>query len=389
MNKTPLYIAPLETPNIPYSQLYYWDLAVESFDLGKYYDALTHLIHYINKDILGKGKITKDCTIVHPHGSGIIKIAIKNDEIHITAPFLKTTRAHKKALYRKISEINFHPLTLARIKLKDDLMWFEYKTSIDRVQPNKIYDVLREICVFVDDFDDAFIKKYNAQFYQKPQIEHFKLDHDIQIYNDVQKYVANALEVIEQFEKQRETGFVWDVLVTTCFKIADMLGIHGTLRTDIEDQVIFLRHNDKIAIEDRIAQSKQFFINLSKLSFDELAKNFYRCDYFISTKFRSSLPIIQQYLKAFETRKNEELQSGNNIAVFFTLYYAFLSLLYDYNVSKEHFVIIANTMEQISNVDFHTGATLLIDLFNKFQSGDFELPSSSINGFFAKLFTNR
>lgn len=389
MNKTPLYITPTETPNIPYSQIHHWDAAVESFDENHPLLSLTHLLNYINKNILGKDKITKDTAISFPHGSSIINIKIKNDEFIITAPFLKITESHKVALLRKIAEINFHPLTLARIKLKANLLWFEYRTSVELIQPNKIYDVLREICVFADDFDDAFIKKYNALFYQKPQIEHFKPENEIQIYEDIQTYLSDCLNLVKSFEQERMTGYIWGILISTCFKIVDMSGIQGSLRTELEEQITFLRHNKKINLEDRITQTKAFILQLKDLSFDDLSKNFYRCEFFISTKFRSSLPIIQQYLAPFKARKDDEFQLGNHKAAFFTIYYAFLSLIYDYNISKEHFIIITTSLEKTNQIDWKDGAKILNELFNKFINGTIGNSDSKKQGFFAKLFTNR
>ncbi len=389
LNKTPVYINPTETPNIPYSQMHHWDASVDAFDENRPLLSLTHLLNYVNKNILDKDKITKNTSISYPHGSSIINIRIVNDEFIITAPFLKTTQSHKIALYRKIAEINFHPLTLARIKLKDELLWFEYRTPIGLIQPNKIYDVLREICIFADDFDDAFIKKYNAKFYQKPQIEQFKPEIDHQIYEDIQSYIENCLILINSFEKERMTGFIWDTIVTTCFKIVDMPGIQSTLRTELEDQIAFLRHNETIEIEDRVAQAKAYIIKLSNISFDDLTKNFYRCDFFISTKFRSSLPIIQQYLTPFLARKDEEIRAGNEKASFFTMYYAFLSLIYDYNISKEHFIIITSSLEKTSEIDWDKGVMILDELFTNFMDGNIGISNKNEKGFFANLFTNR
>lgn len=155
----PRFQRPIKSKGEPFIDVSYWETATQAHDAKDYKKALVETINYINPALL-KGKDTdKDIEIVQSQGSTEIHITITDDTFSVKAPFLKITEnTNKVALYRKVAEVNFHPLKLTQIILHNDTLWFEYKTPIELCQPYKIYYLLREICISADNYDDEFIE---------------------------------------------------------------------------------------------------------------------------------------------------------------------------------------------------------------------------------------
>ena len=171
-NVLPHYKRPIHFINDPINSVVHWDLATDAFDEKNYKEAVINTINYLNPSILKDKDLKGDINITQMHGSTEVNITITDDSFLVKAPFLKMTNATNKiALQRKVAEVNFHPLTLVQIRQEDNAFMFEYKTDISLCNPYKIYDVLRDVCVYGDDYDDIFIDKYKAAFTRSFAVE--------------------------------------------------------------------------------------------------------------------------------------------------------------------------------------------------------------------------
>lgn len=158
------------TEGEPKRNLELWEKAADDYEKKKYRDSLVATIKHVNSELLSDlDSQTDPLEVTIDHGSASVTLAIKDGRFSIRAPFLKIGTDHTVPLMRRIAEVNFRPLTLPSIGLRDDILCFEYDTALELCHPHKIMDVLVEVCIFADRFDDEFIEKYGASFLKEPE----------------------------------------------------------------------------------------------------------------------------------------------------------------------------------------------------------------------------
>ena len=95
-------------------------------------------------------------------GSAEIHLKITDTTFCIRAPFLRIgDKTNRVALLRRVAEVNFSPLRLEQIHLKKDELHFEYEMPIELAQPNKVYDIIRNVALFADKYDDEFVENFH------------------------------------------------------------------------------------------------------------------------------------------------------------------------------------------------------------------------------------
>lgn len=130
----------------------------------------------------------------------------------IKVPFAKVTETtNKVALYRKVAEINFAPLSLSQIYLKENTLWFEYESPIPLCEPYKVYDVLREICVYADKYDDEFIDKYKTEFLHEPKITPLTENEKEEVWQQISNILDDYKQYSVLFREKRWDDFQWDI----------------------------------------------------------------------------------------------------------------------------------------------------------------------------------
>jgi hypothetical protein len=123
-----------------------WFLSRKAYEEGDYYQALLHLLRYINPPISIPDTSSLDLKI--PHGSVNVHIKADQKTFSVDIPFLKFTPQSKKLpAMRQMIEQNFSSLILGQIILQDSELWFHYDEPIEKFKPYKIYYILDEICI--------------------------------------------------------------------------------------------------------------------------------------------------------------------------------------------------------------------------------------------------
>lgn len=385
----PRFSRPIKSKGSPRMDVSYWSKAMDAYDAKNYRQALLETINYINSDVLQNHSLNDDLQIVHGQGSAEICISISQDMFSVKAPFVKITEnTNKVPLFRKVAEINFNPLTLAQIRRKQDVLWFEYETPIALCQPYKVYDVLREISVYSDDYDDEFIEKYQAEFFTTPKNTPLSEDEKDTVWQQIQEVLEDYEKYSKEFKEKRWNDYQWDITVLSLLKIVNMPCVHGTLRTKLEEYVSNL-FNGQIDFNFRIDKGTNFMQKLLAKSKEEFLQDMYHAESLISLKWRSSTEVLQNHVKSMETYVERYVKENNQLMLCYYLQSAFLKMIYDYNMEEHHQNTIYDVLEKVSGKNLDEARPLLLSTYYAFLDGTVSSTSSTKKGkgFFSKLFS--
>lgn len=382
-NVLPKFQRPIQGIDEPRTEVSHWEMALDAYDAKNYRTALIETINYINPELLKDKDTSGAIEIVRGQGSAEIQVNISESTFSVKAPFLRATGAtNKVALYRKIAEVNFNPLTLAQIHLKEDTLWFEYETPITLCQPNKIYDVLREICVYADDYDDEFVEKYKADFYKESITQPLAGKEVEKVWQQISTILTEYKDYSAFFKEKRWNAFQWDIIIISILKIVNMPYVHGTLRTKLEEYVYNL-FNNQIDFQHRIDKGTNFMLQLCDKTKEDFMKDIYHADAFISLKWRSSVQALQDDAKNLEETVTRYVNDGDNFSLCYFLQYNFLYTLYNFNVEEVHKNAIYDVLEKISGLEPQVAAPHLLETYYSFLNGS---TKTTNKGLFSKLF---
>lgn len=381
----PFYQKPIEFGIEPENLVQYWDRANKAYNNQDYRGGLFNTIKYINSHAFARKDTKGDINAVYNHGSASVNIKVNDTDFEISAPFLKIHNANKIALMRRVVEANFSSLTLAQIALKNDALTFYFKTSLDLCHPLKIFDVIREICIYADDFDDEFIEKYKAEYYRQPDIRPLSEPQKEKAWQSFQAIASQCDEYVAAFEQKRWMGSMWYVMAISMLNLSNMAYIHGTLRTDLE-KAIATHYNGDLDGSYRIDQSKAFLRKLfHETSKEKFMENVYLADKFVSIKSRSSVEIL---MALFDNEKDDfikDLNEGNNFSAAYSMQCFFIKLMYEYNLDGKHEDVILKTLERIGGKECGQAAKILWNTYSGFLNGAVE-GGPRRKGLLARLF---
>ncbi|MEC7772704.1 MAG: hypothetical protein VX798_16095 [Bacteroidota bacterium] len=385
----PRFTRPIKSESDPIMDVSYWNKAMAAYDAKNHRTALIETINYINPNVLKGLSTDNEIQIIQGQGSAEIRISITKEIFSIKAPFVKVTeKTNKVALLRRVAEINFNPLTLAQIHLRGNVLWFEYETTIELCQPHKVYDLLREISVYADNYDDEFIEKYNAEFYKESRITALSEEEKEIVWQQISDILEDYNNYSQLFKEKRWDDFQWDIIVISLLKIVNIPCVHGTLRTKLEEYVGYL-FNGQIDFNHRIDKGTNFMQTLQAKSKEELMQDIYHAEALISLKWRSSNEFLQDYAKNMENYVNSYIQKDNNLMLCYYLQYSFLKMIYNYNLEEHHQNSIYDVLENISGKELHEAKPILLNTYNAFLNGT----AGTANGekgaksFFTRLFS--
>ncbi len=387
-NILPRYQRPITRINDPINKVEHWNNAVDAFDEKAFKKTAIEIVNFMNPNILEGMDLGQDIEFVQMQGSAEIQVKITDEIFSVKAPFLRITdKTNKVALLRKVAEINFSPLKLAQIRLYDDKLCFEYEMPIELAQPNKVYDILRNVAVFADDYDDIFIEKYKAAFYNKPERKVPTQEEADQIWAQISMVLEDYTAYTQFFKDKHWEEFQWDNLAISMLKISNMPYVQGKLRSDLIEYINHLFNSD-LDHNFRVDKCVNFMKKLVKKSKSEIMKDVYHADQFISLRWRSSEQIISDRLsRDIERVKNyEKIESNFNLSYY--LQFTFLKLIYDYNLEASYKDAIHSVLEEVSGLDPNDAAPKLAKVFYALQEGSINTQPNQKKkqGFFSKLF---
>ena len=370
----------------PALDLLQWDRAVEAHDQGKHRDAIVAVLRYINGDMLKGVNPAKPFEVVRSHGSANITIALDDNSFSVRAPFLSVENAQRIPLLRKVAEVNFNPLTLSQIALKNEELWFCFTADVTVCHPFKVYDIINEICRFADDFDDEFIEKYNATALSEPKTTPLSDKQQQAAWSDLQSMGEEFTRYIADFEQNRMLGSAWDMIAIHLFRLGNLPYVHGTLRTNIED-ALGVHYNDRLDGAYRLDKGKAFLNGLyQNTSEADFLKSVYQADKLISTKRRSNPDIIAGLLDEQKDHVLKPLHDGSSFAAAYSMYLIFVRMLYDFNLQPGYQHEIYTALEKGAGKECNVAANLYWACYEKMLRKQVPTRSSAKPGFFSKLF---
>lgn len=388
-NIVPKYERPIATKNDPVSTLQNWDIAMDAYEENRFKDALIGVLDYINPDLLKGLDTTGDFEFKQTQGSAEVHVQLIGNRFKVEAPFLKITEnTNAVPLLRKVSEVNFSPLTLVQIVLRDDVLWFEYEMGLSLCNPYKVYDILREVCVYSDDYDDMFISSYKAEFYKEPKTTALTPEEQDKVWNQISNVLNDYKNYSEIFAQKRWTVFQYDIIITSLLKIANMTCVNGKLRSDLSEYINNMS-NGNIDFNHRIDKGTNFMKKLIDMSKTDVLNDLYYAEQFISLRWRSSPSIVTNQLERYIKQVDDYVRKGSYMDLCYYLQFIFLKLMYDYNLEENYKNTIYNTLEKVSGMELHKASSILSKLFYDMYDGKLNVAGSrpKKKGFFAKLFS--
>lgn len=386
-NVIPKYTRPIAKIDDPVNKVSYWDEAIDAFDEKDYKKTVIAIINYMNSNLLENVDTSGDFEIIQMQGSAEIHVKVTEKNFSIKAPFLKITdKTNKIALLRKVAEVNFSPLRLAQIRQHDNQLWFEYEMPIELSQPNKVYDIIRNVAVYADDYDDMFINDYKAEFIKKPAYKELSNTEKEQVWKQITDIFTDYKNYTELFKEKRWDDFMWDNIVINLLKISNMPYVHGELRSDLIKN-ISRTFNGDLDFNFRVDKGVNYMKKLMALSKEEIMSNIYHTEQFISLRWRSSQQAVTDRLKnnLERVQKYEKDESYFNVSYY--IQFVFLKLIYDYNLDEVHKNAIYDVLEEVSGLEPNEAAPKLIKVFYAMQDGSInKIEKPKKKGFFSTLF---
>lgn len=367
-----------------------WDRALKNYENGNYVEAMRDCIRYVNPEIENRFANPEKTKYQVPHGSIIVQVEIGAEQLRIRAPFLDIRGARQVPVMRQVAQLNFSPLSLSRIDLEEEQLFFVYECPLDLCEPYKIYDVLREICINSDNYDDEFITKFEAKRIQEPKIYPYSSGEKEKAWTNTQLYIREVFDMYEQLENKRLTAYLWDILVITMLKIDYYCAPQGKLRNEIEKTIAFM--NGKDDYYQRLSAGKEFLRKLQQYERAEFDSDLYRIDVFVPYKFRTNLETVRNALTyAYET-SDKEIKAYDHTGAVFTLQYGILNFFYMNSVEDDVAAILNKAMEEASAKPMQDAAAILFAAVRKIMTeapakeADSTSAKEERKGFFRKLF---
>jgi len=327
--------------------------------MGNFNDVLSSLLYYVNPEISEKYWNKKDNSYIVPHGSVVVKIKQDAENIIIEAPFLSIAKSAKIPLMRQVAQLNFHPLTLTKIVLDDnDNLCFSYKGPIELCDPYKLYDILREICINADRYDDEFITKFKAEWLQEPRIERYGNALLEEAWTKIQEFISEAFQYIEYFESKRIFDFLHDVFKSTFTKIDYFIAPQGFLRSEFEKQISDLDGN--FPYDERIHKAKEFLTKLKNFNKQKFFEDIYKADVFIPNKYISNIENVRKNFEDAHNTAIDEISKRSFMGAFYTLHCSFLRLFYYNYVNSELSDLVTKALIESSQKSWEEAANILL-----------------------------
>lgn len=357
-----------------------WDAVVDIYEAGKFKETIIGLLDYTDPELITKHGNPEQTKFTIPHGSAVLNITLNETDFTVRAPFLKISDTHAVPLLRQVAEINL-ALNLSHIALENDLLVFKFGCPLELCEPYKTYDVLREICVYADDYDDLFIQKFGAQRMHQPVIKRFQEKHTEYARQKVQQYITEALAYVDYFEKRRNFEYCLDIIFITLAKIDYYCVPQGMLRTEIGKNIVFLQDQD-IDMMDKMRKGAACLKQLQKYDRRDFIKDLYVAETFISMRYNFTNDLIETIFQNTVKLASEEIANRDFQGAALTLQHAYMNLFYQYAVPEDIKGIITEALEKSAGKQWEEASTILWKAMEDVLDHD----SQDKKGFWRSLF---
>jgi hypothetical protein len=337
-----------------------WEVVMNEWQKNNYVQSFYSILDYVNPEIrktFGNASLTEFSI---PHGSVIVNISITNSEMLITCPFMNISEAIKLPLLRRVTELNFHPLVLAQIRLKEDKLEFHFSSALQLAEPFKIYEVLREICRYADWYDDEFREKFKAKNLVEPKVTYLPDTESEKAWQQTNSIADETLSIVQYFESQRWYGYASDYLVIGLKRIDLLLQTQGFLKNELETAI-----ENTHSASGGLDKGKDFFSKLKKGGKDALAKNLYQAVTFIPEKWRTNLHHIQQGTEGTISSAEYHHKNLNYIASCNVMHFYIYDLFYKNNLDAHVNETLLQGLAEASGKTWKDASSALLNALKK------------------------
>ncbi len=299
-------------------------------------------------EYLGVNYNTNASILQIPHGSIQIELELKEDRLIIQAPFLLVNNSLKLPLFRQVLQINQEPLHLTRIHLKDETLQFYFESPYPLCEPNKILEVLKEICIHADLYDDAFIRKYRAERFSEPEIIPLESEIQSKCVESLRKIISETELTIQYLIKERKNEFLWDSYILLFLKIDFIIAPNGHLKSDLEKWIVEM--HSPLELSEKINIANKAIQSLKKLSDDQIIEDLYQINTFVPLKELISKKNFKNQLIQIQAQIQKEFQKREYLAAYFTTQYQLLLLTYQYDLDDDCMNALLNILENTTGI---------------------------------------
>ncbi len=359
----PKYIKPYKSIDDPIVKVEEWDSAVDAFEQKRYKESLMDLFNYINDSLLKGVKTKKDFKFSKMQGSAEVNVEVSNGKLTVESPFVRITDdTNVVALLRRVTEINFSTLDLEQIILKNDTLIFRYEALLSTCQPNKIYNVINNIALRADDFDDIFIEEYGAKRYKELNVKSLTQEQKSETIKYIREILKEVDEFSEEFVQERKENYRWDIVVITLLRLSNMPYMQGRLRSDLIDNIERMYDGD-IELNQRINKGLLYIKELQDYSDEYYEKNLYHAEQLISLRWRFTPQILQERMEGHKKTLTNMIEHDDHLAQSYFLSGVFLKLIYNYNLNKQYKGEIERVLTEVSGKSTKDAAPKLVELY--------------------------
>lgn len=341
-----------------------WEIAMNTFEQGKFSESLYTVLRYMNPKKMTEILKKSDSKFTIPHGSMNIEMTISGGFYEIKAPFLRLPEKRGVVLLRQIAEINFSTLVLSQIRLEKDELFFYYKAPIELVFPYKIWDVLYEICINADYYDDQFITQLGAERIQEMPVARYtpaELDKLWALYHTI---LDETKQYCDFYQSKRWVNTAIDSIFIGLMKLDYCLQPQGILSGDIERILVY---NQNISNEENLTALLKGFDYLKTIERSTFDNNIYQTSFLIPPKRRADPPTIKEVLTRDYEAAQKEITAKNYLGAADYLLYALYNLLYRYMIHAKYEIQINNALEKCSGKSWEDTAEILMKTVTKFM----------------------
>jgi hypothetical protein len=352
----------------------YWSVATDAWKQSRYLDSFFAVLDYINPMLRKTFGNASQNEFVVPHGSIIVKIAIKNDSVEVDSDFVNITGALRVPLLRKVAELNFYPLGLSQIRLNGDNLNFHYNCTLDTCEPFKIYYVLKEICKTADQYDDDFREKFKTKNLVEPKVVTCTEQEVQQAFTVLQDIITDTLNFANYFDSQRWYNQTFDVLNIGLKRIEYAIKPQGFLKNEIE-RVLGEMGNQNANVMDRNKYARTLLSQFQQLPKEQLAKSLYKSEVFVPEKWNLNLEGVQKNVGAYADNAQKYLNENNHIMAVLECYFAFYNLFYSNYVGKRISDEINAGLAEASGKPWDQASPILVKSLQNVRTGTFTVKS--------------
>lgn len=331
-----------------------WQVTLDSFNKKNFRETVINFLNYLDPEVVKKyGNKNKDEFDI-PHGSIVIKLKLTDKELDINAPFLSVPEKKVNALLRQIAEINFSVLFLTQIVLEEDKLHFRIKLPLELCEPYKLYDILYEICINADHYDDLFIEKFQTQRIYTPKFTRYSEKELKDYFEKFKLHVKESRDFLTYFKEKRWFDIGVESALISMMKIDYIFSPQGFLRTEIEKAIN--ESYAKIPPAEKLEHAYSFFENLETISYEKFADSTYKTEFLISVRKHATLPVVKKQLENYYNNAEKDMASSAHLSAVIFLLYDIYNLYYRFLVPKNIEETLNQGLKNSSGKEWKTAA---------------------------------